>query len=434
MGTTTKQKKRKEKVEIQKTLVETENSNFLRLPFVMSVVTPHRGKKDLFSPFVHVMVHIKPVPERSFSNQKNGRITMRETTTQYVREVRYENNNPMRQRQYLVEEPPTNAYNNNYTSEYSSVPLTDLRDAYTRYNESQLNSSIAENEYMPTNEYMTDERDERRSQYYSPNPDYSRPYESLSENMVSSRYQRGHSRKQRSPERRVHERRPMQRIQPNEYMTESRTSRLETPRDSSHPSDLMLSGFRHRSSAELQSELPRRELSELKNRSRVDHYMNRGAQKSPIGNRHSRHASERDENTRHRLERNTVDESYAISNSMRRSGGIPRYRNESKVSQNGQTKRRYRPGARALLNIRKLQKSTCHLIPKSSFQRVVREVAADLYGPTYRFTVGALSALQEISEAFLVRLFDDANTCAVHRKRVTLLPSDMQLVRRLQRW
>ncbi|ETN78321.1 core histone H2A/H2B/H3/H4 [Necator americanus] len=210
---------------------------------------------------------------------------------------------------------------------------------------------------MPTNEYMTDERDERRSQYYSPNPDYSRPYESLSENMDS--------------------------------VTEAALNSSPNYQDVN--------------------------------------YQN-------LRNRHNRHASERDENTRHRLERNTVDESYAISNSMRRSGGIPRYRNESKVSQNGQTKRRYRPGARALLNIRKLQKSTCHLIPKSSFQRVVREVAADLYGPTYRFTVGALSALQEISEAFLVRLFDDANTCAVHRKRVTLLPSDMQLVRRLQRW
>lgn len=44
----------------------------------------------------------------------------------------------------------------------------------------------------------------------------------------------------------------------------------------------------------------------------------------------------------------------------------------------------------------------------------------------------ALLALQEASEAFLVRLFSDANLCAIHAKRVTLFPRDLQLARRIR--
>ncbi|KIH45667.1 core histone H2A/H2B/H3/H4 [Ancylostoma duodenale] len=109
------------------------------------------------------------------------------------------------------------------------------------------------------------------------------------------------------------------------------------------------------------------------------------------------------------------------------SGGVPRYQKKADSSRYTAPKQRYRPGARALQEIRKLQKSTHQLIPKSVFQRTVREVVADLFGPTYRFTAEALCALQEISEAFLIHLFDDANLCAIHGKRVTVMPRDIQL-------
>ena len=42
-------------------------------------------------------------------------------------------------------------------------------------------------------------------------------------------------------------------------------------------------------------------------------------------------------------------------------------------------------------------------------------------------------ALQEASEAYLVSLFEDTNLCAVHAKRVTITPKDVQLARRIPR-
>ena len=40
----------------------------------------------------------------------------------------------------------------------------------------------------------------------------------------------------------------------------------------------------------------------------------------------------------------------------------------------------------------------------------------------------------QASEAMLVALFEDTNLAAAHAKRVTVMPRDIQLVRRLQRW
>lgn len=94
-------------------------------------------------------------------------------------------------------------------------------------------------------------------------------------------------------------------------------------------------------------------------------------------------------------------------------------------------KRRYRPGTVALREIRKYQKGTNLLIPKLRFQRLVREVAHDI-APNKRFTSHALLALQEASEAFLVGVFEDTNLCAIHAKRVTILPKDMLLAMRIR--
>ena len=49
-----------------------------------------------------------------------------------------------------------------------------------------------------------------------------------------------------------------------------------------------------------------------------------------------------------------------------------------------------------------------------------------------RFRPDALDALQEASEAYLIGLFDDVNLVAIHAKRVTIMPRDMQLARRLR--
>jgi histone H3 len=93
---------------------------------------------------------------------------------------------------------------------------------------------------------------------------------------------------------------------------------------------------------------------------------------------------------------------------------------------------RYRPGTVALREIRKYQKSTDLLIKKLPFQRLVREVAKDVVGDDIRFQSTAILALQEASEAFLVGLFEDTNLCAIHAKRVTIMPKDIQLARRIR--
>eukprot|EP01032_Pedospumella_encystans_P016289 gene16289-18586_t len=92
---------------------------------------------------------------------------------------------------------------------------------------------------------------------------------------------------------------------------------------------------------------------------------------------------------------------------------------------------RYRPGTVALREIRKYQKSTELLIRKLPFQRLVREVSQYLKG-TLRFQSNALLALQEASEAYLVGLFEDTNLCAIHAKRVTIMPKDIKLARRIR--
>ena len=91
---------------------------------------------------------------------------------------------------------------------------------------------------------------------------------------------------------------------------------------------------------------------------------------------------------------------------------------------------RYRPGTVALREIRKYQKSTELLIRKLPFQRLVREIA-QVRRPDLRFQSAAVMALQEASEAYLVQLFEDANLCAIHAKRVTIMPKDMQLSKRI---
>jgi histone H3 len=74
-----------------------------------------------------------------------------------------------------------------------------------------------------------------------------------------------------------------------------------------------------------------------------------------------------------------------------------------------------------LREIRRYQKSTELLIRKLPFQRLVREIAQD-FKTDLRFQSSAVLALQEASEAYLVGLFEDTNLCAIHAKRVTIMP------------
>ena len=92
---------------------------------------------------------------------------------------------------------------------------------------------------------------------------------------------------------------------------------------------------------------------------------------------------------------------------------------------------RWRPGTAALREIRRYQKNTELLIRKLPFQRLVREIAQD-FRSDLRFESHAIMAMQEASEAYLTSLFEDTNLCAIHAKRVTIFPKDMQLARRIR--
>ena len=106
-------------------------------------------------------------------------------------------------------------------------------------------------------------------------------------------------------------------------------------------------------------------------------------------------------------------------------GKVPR--SQVNVGTRKRKRQRYRPGTVALREIRRFQKSTELLIWQMPFQRLVREIA-QTYSPYLRFQSGAVLALQEAAEAYLVGLLEDFNLCAIHAKMVTIMPRDMQLV------
>ena len=71
------------------------------------------------------------------------------------------------------------------------------------------------------------------------------------------------------------------------------------------------------------------------------------------------------------------------------------------------------------------------LLRIAPFQRLVREIfqehKADLWA-----TSESLYAMQEAAEAYLVGLFEDTNLNAIHARRVTIQPKDVQLARRIR--
>lgn len=96
-------------------------------------------------------------------------------------------------------------------------------------------------------------------------------------------------------------------------------------------------------------------------------------------------------------------------------------------------KRRFKPGTVALREIRRYQKSSDKLIRALPFQRVVRAAARDATSlDSIRMQAGAIDAIQEATEAYLVGLYEDANLAAIHAGRVTLSAKDLDLALRVR--
>ena len=98
------------------------------------------------------------------------------------------------------------------------------------------------------------------------------------------------------------------------------------------------------------------------------------------------------------------------------------------------TPRRHKPGNLALREIRLYQKSTHLLIRKAPFARLVKQILLERhpFGAEFRWQQASIECLQEAAEAFLVCFLSDAYLCSIHAKRVTLMPRDMHLIRRLR--
>lgn len=101
----------------------------------------------------------------------------------------------------------------------------------------------------------------------------------------------------------------------------------------------------------------------------------------------------------------------------------------SKESKSG--KHKFKPGTVALLEIRKLQKTDGHIFRHLPFERLVREIAQD-FKDELRFSRQSIDQLQTLLERYLVDLAEHANLEAIHAKRVTIMPKDLQLARRVR--
>jgi histone H3/H4 len=94
-------------------------------------------------------------------------------------------------------------------------------------------------------------------------------------------------------------------------------------------------------------------------------------------------------------------------------------------------KRRARPGAKALREIKKFQETAELLIPRAPFDRLIRELIRYEIKPDIHFTRSAYVALQEATEAYLVRLFESAYDITMHIKHTTLTVRDLRLAKKI---
>ena len=64
-------------------------------------------------------------------------------------------------------------------------------------------------------------------------------------------------------------------------------------------------------------------------------------------------------------------------------------------------------------------------------KKIVKDLKVSLI-TGLRYQPAALEALQQAAESFIVGLFEDTNLAAIHAKRVTIMPKDIQLARRIR--
>ena len=121
----------------------------------------------------------------------------------------------------------------------------------------------------------------------------------------------------------------------------------------------------------------------------------------------------------------------AVGRRRRVWGGKARiYKRPASTTQGGVT-RKYRPGIGALKEIRFYQKEYGVICSKIACARLFREIAEN-EKKGLRWQATAIMALQEAMEDYLVNLFCDCVIEAIHGRRVTVMPKDIHITRRIR--
>ena len=102
-------------------------------------------------------------------------------------------------------------------------------------------------------------------------------------------------------------------------------------------------------------------------------------------------------------------------------------------------KKRYKPGVLAIREIRKYQACTNPILRMAPFMRLVRDRAAllrscpgRLPGKIMRFKMAAVETIREITEFRMVRILEDAQLLACHRKVRGVQTKDLRLAARIR--
>lgn len=96
-----------------------------------------------------------------------------------------------------------------------------------------------------------------------------------------------------------------------------------------------------------------------------------------------------------------------------------------------QKKRRWKPGTKALREIRRYQRSTDLLIPKMPFERLIKEMSQQTALDGIKWKKDAVQALHMATEDYLTELFKKMNQLAVARKAKTIMPQDNHTIKAL---
>ena len=128
---------------------------------------------------------------------------------------------------------------------------------------------------------------------------------------------------------------------------------------------------------------------------------------------------------------NSVAGTIAVGRRRRVWGGKARiYKRPASTTQGGVT-RKYRPGIGALKEIRFYQKEYGLIFSKIACARLFREICEDEKSGL-RWQAAAIMALQEAMEDYLANLFCDCVLEAIHGRRVTVMPKDIHITRRIR--